>query len=81
MDAYFTNPSRFVTAERKSSVDRKKIETLFQKYKEFDRDWNEERILTNGMVKLLEDLRLSPEDIRTLVLAWNCEAKIQCEFR
>ncbi|GAU93961.1 hypothetical protein RvY_05812 [Ramazzottius varieornatus] len=80
-DAYFTNPRRYAaTTEVKSSVDRKKIEQLFQKYKEIDRERNEERILVNGMIRLLEDLRLAPDSIRVLILAWKCEAKTQCEF-
>lgn len=80
-DAYFTNPRRYAAAtETKSQVDRKKIEQLFQKYKEIDREKSEERILVNGMVRLLEDLRLAPESIRVLILAWKCDAKTQCEF-
>ncbi|XP_055332777.1 DCN1-like protein 2 [Paramacrobiotus metropolitanus] len=80
VDAYFTNPSRFFMAEKKPVADRKKIDALFHKYKEVDRDRGEERILVNGMIKLLGDLGLRPDDIKTLILAWKCEAKTQCEF-
>ncbi|OQV24426.1 DCN1-like protein [Hypsibius exemplaris] len=80
VDAYYTNPSQFLVAEAKSQPDRRKIESIFQKYKELDRERNAEFILFNGMVRLLEDLRLPVESVRVLILAWKCEAKVQCEF-
>ena len=81
VDQYFSQPSRFLVAEPKTQPDRRKVEQLFQKYKESDRERNNDYILVNGMIRLLEDLRLKPDSIRILILAWKCEAKTQCEFR
>jgi hypothetical protein len=38
------------------------------------------RIGPNGMLKLLEDIKVSPESILALILAWKFEAEVQCEF-
>jgi DCN1-like protein 1/2 len=81
VDNYFSHPSRFQVAEARTQADRKKIDQLFQKYKEYDRERNGDLILVKGIIRLLEELRLPPDSIRILILAWKCEAKAQCEFR
>jgi len=44
-------------------------------------DQNQEnKILAEGVLKLLEDLRLDPEDRLVLILAWKFQAANQCEF-
>jgi DCN1-like protein 1/2 len=76
-DAYFTNPERYHQQEPRSNVDKKKIEHLFAKY----RDPREpDKINTDGIVALLRDLNLSPEDRQVLILAWKLKAAQQCIF-
>lgn len=38
------------------------------------------RIGPNGMIKLLGDLKIQPENISALILAWKFGAEVQCEF-
>jgi hypothetical protein len=38
------------------------------------------RIGPNGMVKLLDAIKISPEHISALILAWKFGAETQCEF-
>lgn len=39
------------------------------------------RIGPNGMQKLLDDIKVSPEHINALILAWKFGAQVPCEFR
>ena len=39
-----------------------------------------EKIGTEGVIRLLEDLHLDPGNRLVLLLAWKCEASNQCEF-
>ena len=39
-----------------------------------------EKIGTEGVIRLLEDLHLDPGSRLVLLLAWKCEAATQCEF-
>lgn len=48
-------------------LDMKKVEQLFNKY----RDPATERVLSDGIIKFLADLDLSPEDRRVLILAFK----------
>lgn len=76
-DNYFQNPEAYYKDSAKVSVDRKKIEQLFLKY----RDQQEsDKIAVDGVMKLLEDLNLGPENILVLIFAWKCKAAVQCEF-
>lgn len=57
-------------------VDRRRIEKLFERYK----DKRDDRILPTGTIALLGDLAIPHEDIRALILAWRFDAKTQGEF-
>jgi DCN1-like protein 1/2 len=71
-DNYFTNPDLYYR-----ELDSKKIELLFNKY----RDVNDSlRITSDGVIKFLEDLQLSPESRLVLIIAWKFRAQTQCEF-
>ncbi|CAH2099457.1 unnamed protein product [Euphydryas editha] len=76
-DNYFQNPDAYYKDPVKASVDRKKLEQLFNKYR--DQQEND-KITVDGVMKFLEDLNLSPESILVLIIAWKCKAAVQCEF-
>ncbi|KAI5705498.1 DCN1-like protein 1 [Diaphorina citri] len=75
-DNYFQNPSAYYK-EQKSSVDRKKLESLYSKYKDASEP---DKILVEGIMKFLDDLSLSPESKLVLIIAWRFKAAAQCEF-
>lgn len=71
-DNYFSNPDMYYR-----ELDVKKIEQLFSKY----RDASEPiKITSDGVVKFLDDLQLSPESRLVLIIAWKFRAQTQCEF-
>ncbi|CAH0393934.1 unnamed protein product [Bemisia tabaci] len=75
-DNYFQNPEAYYK-EPKNSVDRRKLEVLFNKY----RDPNEtDKMTAEGIMKFLDDLSLSPESKLVLIIAWKFKAAAQCEF-
>lgn len=71
-DNYFQNPDIYFR-----ELDRKKVEVLFNKYKD-PADAN--KINSDGVVKFLDDLKLSPESKSVLIIAWKFKAEQQCEF-
>lgn len=71
-DNYFQNPDLYYR-----ELDVKKIDQLFTKY----RDPNEQqKITSDGVVRFLDDLQLSPESRLVLIIAWKFRAQTQCEF-
>lgn len=70
-DNYFQAPDSYYR-----ELDRKKVELLYHKYK----DPSENKITSDGVVKFLDDLRLSPESKLVLIIAWKFRAETQCEF-
>lgn len=38
------------------------------------------KITSDGVLQLLDDLKLNPTDIKVLILAFKCKAEVQCEF-
>jgi len=77
---FFDNPdvySQPASGSSASSVDRKKIDALFVRY----RDRNNESLITlAGVEALLHDLNLTPDNRLVLIFAWKCEAVEQCAF-
>lgn len=71
-DNYFQNPDIYYR-----ELDRKKIEHLFNRYRD-PTDCN--KINSDGVVKFLDDLHLSPESKLVLIIAWRFKAETQCEF-
>lgn len=61
------------------SFDRRKFDALFNKYKSSDPN-GEDKILIDGVERLLADLELEADSILVLILAWKCQAATQCEF-
>lgn len=58
-------------------LDRRKIEQLYQRYRD-PSDAN--KINSDGVIRFLEDLRLSAESKLVLIIAWKFKAEAQCEF-
>ena len=77
LDSFFQNPYMFQHESKHISVDRNKIESLYSKYK--DRNTSD-KIGQEGVIRLLNDLRLDPTSIKVLLLAWKFKAEAQCEF-
>ncbi|XP_072748431.1 DCN1-like protein 3 [Anoplolepis gracilipes] len=53
-----------------------KLNALFDQYK----DPHEDAILADGIERLCDDLQLSPDEFKVLVLAWKLKAKQMCQF-
>lgn len=71
-DNYFQNPDYYYC-----ELDKKKIESLFNRYRDpVDRN----KINSDGVIKFLDDLYLSPESRLVLIIAWKFKAETQCEF-
>lgn len=68
-DNYFQTPQ--------AQLDMTKVEALFHKYKDPS---DPGKITSDGVVKFLDDLRLSPESKLVLIIAWKFRAQQQCEF-
>lgn len=71
-DNYFSNPDMYYR-----ELDVKKIEQLFSKYRDSS---DPLKISSDGVVKFLDDLQLSPESRLVLIIAWKFRAQTQCEF-
>lgn len=71
-DNYFQGPDQYYR-----ELDRKKIEQLYASYRD---PHDPGKITTDGVMRFLDDLRLSPESQLVLILAWKFRAETQCEF-
>ncbi|RWS13266.1 DCN1-like protein 1, partial [Dinothrombium tinctorium] len=61
-DAYFNEPSLYYKETKVNNcVDKKKIESFFNRYKDCA-----DKITTDGILRLLSDLNFSPEDVKVL---------------
>ncbi|CAG8556866.1 10966_t:CDS:10 [Ambispora gerdemannii] len=82
VDAFFndqpatTSWNRFASPAP-SGVDTNKLSLIFNRYKDKDED----AILVDGMLQYCNDLRVAPEDVVMLVIAWNLESEKMCEFK
>ncbi|CAB4037200.1 DCN1 1, partial [Paramuricea clavata] len=63
--------------ESKTTVDKKKLQHLFERYKE---PGDEDKIMAEGVGRFCEDLNLDPISIKVLLIAWKFKAATQCEF-
>lgn len=70
-------PGHHSQASARVSVDKKKVESFFSKYKDPS---DPSKIGTDGVIRLLEDLHLDPASVLVLIFAWKLKAATQCEF-
>ncbi|PNF34515.1 DCN1-like protein 1 [Cryptotermes secundus] len=75
-DNYFQNPDVYFR-EPKISVDKKKLEQLFTRYRD---PAEPDKMTAEGIMRFLDDLCLSPESKLVLIIAWKFRAATQCEF-
>lgn len=71
-DNYFQAPETYYR-----ELDRKKVEQLFNRYRD-PADVN--KINSDGVLRFLDDLRLSADSKLVLIIAWKFRAEQQCEF-
>lgn len=75
-DQFFQHPHRYMK-ESKTAVDKKKLQQLFDRYRE---PGDEDKIMAEGIGRFCEDLNLDPTSIKVLLIAWKFKAATQCEF-
>lgn len=72
-----SRPSGLSSSETKGrEPSESKLNALFDQY----RDSNEDSILADGIERLCNDLSVSPDDFKVLVLAWRLNAEQMCRF-
>ncbi|XP_073068407.1 DCN1-like protein 2 isoform X4 [Manis javanica] len=76
-DSFFQNPGLFHEEPMRNSVDRKKLEQLYSRYKD---PQDENKIGIDGIQQFCDDLSLDPASISVLLIAWKFRAATQCEF-
>uniref|UniRef100_A0A4X1U1D9 DCN1-like protein n=1 Tax=Sus scrofa TaxID=9823 RepID=A0A4X1U1D9_PIG len=75
--SFFQKPGLFHQEFMSSSVDRRKLEQLYNRYKD---PQDENKIGIDGVQRFCDDLSLDPASISVLLIAWKFRAATQCEF-
>lgn len=76
-DEFLPDPDACLQAPMRSGVDRKKLEQLYDRYKD---PQDENKIGIDGIQQFCDDLSLDPASVSVLVIAWRFGAATQCEF-
>lgn len=87
VDAYYlsldSGPNRRENSSRNhssSSVDKKKLDQIWNLYKDPTTPKNDEKMTSDGVCKFLQDLHFNLDDKIVLTLAWKFKAQVQGEF-
>lgn len=86
VDAYYlsmdSGPNRRESSSRShsSTVDRKKLDQIWNLYKDPSTPKSDEKMLSDGVCKFLQDLHFNLDDKIVLTLAWKFKAQVQGEF-
>lgn len=90
VDAYFlsmdsgSNRGRDINSSRhqnsSNAVDRKKLDQIWNLYKDPSTPKNDEKMLSDGVCRFLQDLHFNLDDKIVLTLAWKFKAQVQGEF-
>ncbi|XP_040480842.1 DCN1-like protein 2 isoform X4 [Ursus maritimus] len=76
-DDFSPSPDSFPKEPMRSAVDKKKLEQLYNRYRD---PQDENRIGVDGIQQFCDDLSLDPASASVLVIAWKFRAATQCEF-
>ncbi|CAH1738840.1 hypothetical protein AGLY_005570 [Aphis glycines] len=80
-DNFFQNPHEYETVKVNTQlgfiVDKRKLESMYNKYRD---PAEPNKINVEGVMRLLDELKLPPDSILVLIIAWKCQAAAQCEF-
>ncbi|GMT04249.1 hypothetical protein PENTCL1PPCAC_26423 [Pristionchus entomophagus] len=79
IEHYYQNQQHYVDPHQGGNDD-SRVKKLFERYANDAKDELPDKIGPNGIERLLNDLRLHPEDRKVLILAYKLNAEIQCEF-
>lgn len=74
---YYQYPHHYQASGGGGGSGARKFDTLFLRYRD---PTNTNKITIDGIENLLRDLGLEPDSILVLILAWKCQAQVQCEF-
>ena len=73
-----SNDSSF--RQTSSSIDRKKLDQIWNLYRDPSLPPSEDKMTQDGVCKFLQDLHFKLDDKIVLVLAWKFKAQVQGEF-
>jgi len=76
-DQFFLDPSAFMKYNEHKTVDKKKLESLFNSMKD---PREPDKIGVEGITKFCEELQVNPTSKIVLIVAWKFKAATQCEF-
>lgn len=80
-DNFFQNPHEYETVKINTQlsfiVDKRKLDAMYARYRD---PAEPNKINVDGVMRLLDELKLPPDSILVLIIAWKCQAAAQCEF-
>eukprot|EP01089_Gocevia_fonbrunei_P013775 TRINITY_DN3607_c0_g1_i1.p1 TRINITY_DN3607_c0_g1~~TRINITY_DN3607_c0_g1_i1.p1 ORF type:complete len:231 (+),score=47.86 TRINITY_DN3607_c0_g1_i1:142-834(+) len=80
VDNYYMNPDAYKVATKGENIDPTKIDNLFNYYHAKNTDPEEEALDDGALESLFKDLNIDPEDLLTIIFAWQLKAENPGEF-